>query len=115
MSRDLTKDLLRRAGLPSLNELVVKAVAMEAWKANMSKDGGKAKRNPIGQLVFDGKQDSRPTRSTDEGKVKVPQRGMATLVVHAASVWNGSPQLRAAKTKFEAKHAAVEIAKKSPL
>jgi hypothetical protein len=36
-----------RAGLPSVNELAVRAVAMESWKANHSLDGKNGERNPI--------------------------------------------------------------------
>ncbi|QQP49566.1 Uncharacterized protein FKW44_010277, partial [Caligus rogercresseyi] len=40
-------DLLERAGLPSLNEVAAKAVAMETWKCFYSSDGGGGARNPI--------------------------------------------------------------------
>eukprot|EP00095_Tigriopus_kingsejongensis_P012396 maker-scaffold682_size112745-snap-gene-0.12 protein:Tk12396 transcript:maker-scaffold682_size112745-snap-gene-0.12-mRNA-1 annotation:"lymnokinin receptor" len=33
-------DLLHRAGLPSLNQIAIKSVAIEAWKAFQSTDGG---------------------------------------------------------------------------
>ncbi|QQP39269.1 Uncharacterized protein FKW44_020095, partial [Caligus rogercresseyi] len=39
-------DLLERAGLPSLNEVAAKAVALETWKCFYSNDGGGGARNP---------------------------------------------------------------------
>jgi hypothetical protein len=47
-----TEELLRRAGFPSLKGLVTMAVAMEAWKAFYSSNGGNGSRNPIGKLIF---------------------------------------------------------------
>ncbi|QQP56153.1 Uncharacterized protein FKW44_000725, partial [Caligus rogercresseyi] len=40
------RDLLERAGLPSLNEVAAKAVALETWKCFYSNDGGGGARNP---------------------------------------------------------------------
>ncbi|QQP36362.1 Hypothetical protein FKW44_021437, partial [Caligus rogercresseyi] len=40
-------DLLERAGLPSLNEVAAKAVALETWKCFYSNDGGCGARNPV--------------------------------------------------------------------
>eukprot|EP00095_Tigriopus_kingsejongensis_P004280 maker-scaffold555_size137745-snap-gene-0.25 protein:Tk04280 transcript:maker-scaffold555_size137745-snap-gene-0.25-mRNA-1 annotation:"e3 ubiquitin-protein ligase mdm2 isoform x1" len=47
-----TQDLLRQAGLPSINELAVRSIALEAWKAFGSTDGSNGSRNPIGNIVF---------------------------------------------------------------
>ncbi|QQP37963.1 Hypothetical protein FKW44_018416 [Caligus rogercresseyi] len=40
-----------RAGLPSLNEVAAKAVALETWKCFYSNDGGGGARNPVGDFV----------------------------------------------------------------
>ena len=109
------KDLLNKAGLPSVNRLVVKAVAMEAWKAYASTDGGGGSRKPIGSMMFDCNIETRPTRSTEAGLVKVPLRGCNTFITHAATVWNNSEDLRVAKTSSAAKRVAKDIAKKAPL
>ncbi|QQP40615.1 Hypothetical protein FKW44_014725, partial [Caligus rogercresseyi] len=55
-------DLLERAGLPSLNEVAAKAVAMENWKCFYSNDVGGSARNPVGDFVFPIPR--RPMRST---------------------------------------------------
>eukprot|EP00095_Tigriopus_kingsejongensis_P012322 maker-scaffold1425_size42047-snap-gene-0.4 protein:Tk12322 transcript:maker-scaffold1425_size42047-snap-gene-0.4-mRNA-1 annotation:"hypothetical protein DAPPUDRAFT_311633" len=47
-----TSDLLRLACLPSYNELTVKAVALETWKAFHSSDGNGNQRNPVGKITF---------------------------------------------------------------
>jgi hypothetical protein len=69
-----TDELLRRAGFPSFNGLVVKAVAMEAWKAFHSSDGGGGSRNLLGSAIFDlpVTQGARSSRSTTAGLVPVP-------------------------------------------
>jgi hypothetical protein len=43
--------LLERAKLSSVNEMVVSAIAMEAWKAYWSTDGCHGHRNPIGAML----------------------------------------------------------------
>jgi hypothetical protein len=47
------KTLLERAKLPSVNWMVVKATAVQAWSAFVSKDGGDGFRNAIGRMIFD--------------------------------------------------------------
>lgn len=116
-------DLLHRAHLPSVNELVISAVAMESWKAFHSSDGGNGERNPVGQSIFPAaplvdktKSNSvRSTRSKAAGIVPVPLRGANSFVVHAASLWNESPALRAAPTKRAAKAVARSLAKSAPI
>eukprot|EP00095_Tigriopus_kingsejongensis_P012356 maker-scaffold198_size266703-snap-gene-1.28 protein:Tk12356 transcript:maker-scaffold198_size266703-snap-gene-1.28-mRNA-1 annotation:"myosin heavy muscle isoform x29" len=44
-------DLLHRAGLPSLNQIAVKSVAIEAWKAFQSTDGGSATQVAINDVA----------------------------------------------------------------
>ena len=107
--------LLTRAHLPSYNELVVRAVAMESWKAFHSSDGCNGERNPAGKVTFPIVDDgARPTRSRTAGLVSEPFRGHNTFAAHAAKVWNASLELRMALTKQSAKVAAVSLAKKAP-
>jgi hypothetical protein len=92
--------LLYQAGLPSLNELAVRAVAMESWKANHSSDGKKGERYPIGKFIFpatpttSSNDSSRTTRSKTTGIIHNPLREANTFAVHAVNVWNASLALR---------------------
>ncbi|QQP50384.1 Hypothetical protein FKW44_011376 [Caligus rogercresseyi] len=71
------------AGLPSLNEVAAKAVAMETWKCFYFNDGGGGARNPVGDFVFPIPR--RPMRSTTP--VAYPLwRETATFACHAISV-----------------------------
>ncbi|QQP55414.1 Uncharacterized protein FKW44_008578, partial [Caligus rogercresseyi] len=97
-------DLLERAGLPSLNEVAAKAVAMETWKCFYSSDGGGGARNPIGDFVFPIPR--RPIRSTTS---------TATFACHAISVWNLSKALRSATTLHTARNAARAIGRSVPI
>eukprot|EP00095_Tigriopus_kingsejongensis_P011402 maker-scaffold68_size422247-snap-gene-3.22 protein:Tk11402 transcript:maker-scaffold68_size422247-snap-gene-3.22-mRNA-1 annotation:"PREDICTED: uncharacterized protein LOC100161421" len=45
-------DLLHLAKIPSVNELAIKAIVLETWKAFHSSDGRNGLRNPIGQIIF---------------------------------------------------------------
>jgi hypothetical protein len=82
------RDLLTLARIPSVNEMVVTAVAMEAWQAFASTDGGDGKRNPVGAMIFDGDREARPTRSAAAGQVKIPLHGSNVFVTQAATVRN---------------------------
>ncbi|QQP41982.1 Uncharacterized protein FKW44_016510 [Caligus rogercresseyi] len=105
-------DLLERAGLPSLNEVAAKAVAMETWKCFYSSDGGGGARNPIGDFVFPIPR--RPMRSTTS--VAYPLgRETATFACHAISVWNLSKALRSATTLHTARTAARAIGRSVPI
>ncbi|QQP37645.1 Hypothetical protein FKW44_017985, partial [Caligus rogercresseyi] len=105
-------DLLERAGLPSLNEVAAKAVAMETWKCFYSSDGGGGARNPIGDFVFPIPR--RPMRSTTS--VAYPLgRETSTFACHAISVWNLSKALRSATTLHTARTTARAIGRSVPI
>ncbi|QQP56647.1 Hypothetical protein FKW44_001377, partial [Caligus rogercresseyi] len=105
-------DLLERAGLPSLNEVAAKAVAMETWKCFYSNDGGGGARNPVGDFVFPIPR--RPMRSTTP--VAYPLwRETATFACHAISVWNLSKALRSSTTLHTARTAARAIGRSVPI
>jgi hypothetical protein len=57
----------------------------------------------------------RPSRALVPVNINVPARGCKTLFRYAAETWNGAPELRAAKSKGEAKRAAKKLARKCPL
>jgi hypothetical protein len=82
--------LLQRAGIPS-----VKAVAMEAWSAYTSDDGGDGARNAVGAKLF-GFTLAQASLATAAGII--PVLAGNTFVMHAARVWNACPDLRRATT-----------------
>jgi hypothetical protein len=113
--RGQVADVLEDARFKSVNEMVVKATATEAWKAYVSKDGGAGERNPVGQLIFGPRfgipENVRPTRSVAAGILPIDLRGQDTFVAHAAELWNQAPLLRVAQTLGKAKQAAKLLAK----
>jgi hypothetical protein len=111
------EDLLESAKFMSPNQLVVRATAMAAWNAHVSDDSVAGTRNPVGLLMFDsGKALTvRPTRATTGGDVRVPTRGMKTLVTHVLETWNACAELRNSKSKAQASRAATNLARNSPL
>ena len=109
-------DLLHMSGLPSLNAMATRAVAMEAWKAFHSNDGPSGSRNPLGLVIFNQKSNCRMSRSTMTGQISCPLPISAdTMVVHAATIWNRFPALRAATSKGAAFKAAKEISRSVPI
>jgi hypothetical protein len=102
-------NLLRAAGLPSVNAMTASAVAMEAWRARWSSDGDDGAMNPIGDIIF-GYEKARNTQADTRGVIPIPLRGYKSLVNSAATVWNSSLELRSARTKGEARRAAAAIA-----
>eukprot|EP00095_Tigriopus_kingsejongensis_P001087 maker-scaffold193_size270907-snap-gene-0.13 protein:Tk01087 transcript:maker-scaffold193_size270907-snap-gene-0.13-mRNA-1 annotation:"hydroxymethylglutaryl- synthase 1" len=108
-------DLLAKAGIPSLNSIAVRAVAMEAWKAYHSCDGPNGTRNPIGNLLFSNNCE-RGTRAATGGAIPLPLISKAdTFVWHATTIWNGSKDLREAPTKGAAMKVAKNLAKTAPI
>jgi hypothetical protein len=111
------EDLLEADKFMSLNQLAVWATAMAAWNAHVSDDGAAGTRNPVGNLMLgNGNAPTvRPTRVTAAGEVRVPTRGMNTLVTHALENWNTCAELRDSKWKAEASRVATSLARNSPL
>jgi hypothetical protein len=97
-------DLLEAAKFLSLSQQVVRAKAMAAWNAHVSDGGVNGTRNPVGDRMFCNVSapTARPTRARVAGEVRVPTRGMDTLVTHALETWNACAELRDSKTKAEA-------------
>jgi hypothetical protein len=97
--------LLSEAGIPSLNQVLVRSIATEAWKSLNSNDGADNGRNMLDRLLFpndDSGHKDRQMRSLVEGKIDVPLRGHDTFITHASHLWNRSDLLRTATTKAEA-------------
>jgi hypothetical protein len=103
-----------KARLPGINAMVTKAVAVETWKAHVSRDGDDGTRNPIGEIVFNSAA-VRTSRATTAGLAKVPLRGYSTMVTAAATIINACPALRAARSLAEARTAAEQLARGLPL
>jgi hypothetical protein len=108
-------DLLERAGLPSINVMVVSAVCMETWNSRHSNEGENGARNFVGAAIFDMGEAVKTTRAASAGMVTLPLRGKDTFVSNGARTWNASEALREATTKTAARLAAKNLAARSPL
>ena len=93
-----TEDLIKKACIPTLNEIVVRQSAMAAWKA-MRHDN--AALRPL-LVAFDGR-----TRSASEDLVKPSVDTIAARNI--ANAWNHSPGLRRATTLAAAKASAKNL------
>ena len=94
-----TSDLLDRAGVPTLNEIVVRQSCVAAWKAEQ---GG-----PLNDAleVFD----DRTRGSSDNMRRAASAR--CKPACNMASAWNASESLRLAKTLQQAQTAAKKLAR----
>jgi hypothetical protein len=108
-------DLLERAGNPSVNGMVVSAVAMETWNCGHSSDGGSGAKNFVRALIFDQGRAVEPSRAVADGIAVVPLRGRDTFVSNGAKTWNLSEALREALSKLSARLAAKNLAARSHL
>ena len=93
------EDLLDRAGLPSINEIVVRQSAVASWKATQ---GGALK-----ELLQP--YDDRTRGSSSNMRKPISQR--CTAAKNMCLTWNASSSLREAKSLPEARRAARELAK----
>jgi hypothetical protein len=111
------EDLLEAAKFMLLSQLVVRATAMAAWNAHESNGGVAGSRNRVRALMFYSSDAlmARLTRATAAGEVRVPTRGIDTLVTHGLKTWNVCTELRNSKSKAEASRAATNLAKNSRL
>ena len=108
--------VLEEAGIPSFNRVIVKSVALEAWKAMNIKDGPMGSASPVGALLGNLNKTTRFTRSVAAGHLPAPTKTQVdTFIWHAYKIWNGFPLLRQATTLAKAKRAAREIAMSAPL
>ena len=112
------EDLLEQAQLPSYNRMVIRATALETWKAFHSSDGPQGDRNPLGLLIFGSRDDTAPplkaTRAAAAGKIR-PSVFKNSMVANGALIWNTSTDLRAASSYGQAVSVAKKLASKSPL
>jgi hypothetical protein len=77
MNRVTVPNLLDRAGIWSVNSMVVKVVAIEAWMCKTSTDGKDGARNHVGAILFDDNKSEtgKMTCAAKTGKITVPLRG----------------------------------------
>jgi hypothetical protein len=86
-------DLLERAGIPSINRMVINAIATETWNCRHSSDGGNEAKNFVGAVIFDTGEAVKTTRAASAGMATVPLRGKDTFVCNGARTWNASEAL----------------------
>jgi hypothetical protein len=108
-------DLLERAGIPSMNGMVINAIATKTWNCRHSSDGGNGAKNFVGAIIFDTGEATKTTRAATAGMSTVPLRGKDTYVLNGARTWNASEALREATTKTAARLAAKNLAARAPL
>jgi hypothetical protein len=113
-------DLLSKAAFTSYNELVVKATAMETWKAYWSTDGPDGSRNPLGLIMFGSRENpnisQRSSRSRTANIVPKPLPLAAdTLAANGVEMWNTQSDLRLAATRQASKRAAIKMGKAAPI
>ena len=110
------EDLLKSAGLPSINRLVIYTIAMECWRALNLRDVPVGPLNPLGGLLSPPNSGLRRTRAATSGCLPPPTKCQVnSFVWWAYTCWNSSDQLRAAKTVSAAKRAANELAAAAPI
>ncbi len=104
-----TECVLAKTGLPSLNRLVVKCIAIECWKAiNLC--------TPLGSLITSGQKSSRSTRLACSNKLTPPFKFYKdSMAWHAVRIWNLYEDLRNAPTLGCAKSVATRIAASCPI
>lgn len=101
------RDLLDRAGIPSLNEVVAKASGLLAW--NMQRPS-----HPMHNIFVESTLNS-VTRSATAGLVKVTDAMESVGVRNAQRVWNRCPALRTAQSPRSARKALDEFIRMIPL
>lgn len=96
-------DLVDRAGIPTINQIVVNQAAMAAWKATHEPG------NPLSDLLLN--YDGRTRGSSSNLKRPVSVRCVAAT--NMAAAWNLSEDLRAAETMSQARAVSKRIASHS--
>ena len=114
-NRTSVATLLARTGLPSLNGLMVRTVAVECWRALNVLDGPDAQPSLLADLIGVPGSGTRLTRFNIAGMLSPPSTSTDTLVWAAYRAWNLSENLRQAATLSSAKRAAISLAALAPL
>ena len=93
-------DLLNRAGIPSLNEIITRQSALTAWHARNTPN--------LSLAVMIIERDSR-TRGRTSGLV-IPATTRSVAAVNMAAAWNSSQDLRTSLSLTEARRSAHTLA-----
>ena len=107
--------LLEKAGVPSVNHLIIEQLAVETWKGMNYESNGV--RLPIGQILCPPRiPPSRQTRASSSNCIPPPTKFKSdTFAWFAYRLWNTSPTLRLAPTLTAARKAAKELAAAAPI
>ncbi len=104
-----TSTLLVKTGLPSLNQLLVRGIAVECWHAINN-------GLPLGTVISGGPKSSRPTRMGSSNLLAPPFKFQRpSMAWFAVRIWNMSEDLRNAPTLGCARRVAAKIAASCPL
>ena len=102
------EDLLKKAGLESVNAMICSSSAMLAWRASKP-------TSPLHDLFLD-MIPNGCTRSRAAGKIEVPAPNTKNLAVwNMATTWNAIPDLRLAKSEGKAKQVVRKFVKSLPI
>ena len=101
-----TRQLLDKANIPSLNEIIIVESGMASWHAMVS-DG------PLSAEFNDLQMDTR-TRAATTQLLRVPPP-TDMFMRNAARVWNTCSELRASKGRYAAKSALQKFARSAPI
>ena len=92
-----SEQVLQKAGLRSLNEIVASTSIVMVWKSKRLND-------PLGKILFPEKNSLRPIRSINANKATQPVPGNRTLATNLmARAWNDARDLHDVETLGAAK------------
>ena len=112
LDRVAVQTLLDRAGLPSLNRLTARSLAVQTWKAAT----GINKPDPLVDLLGVPGSMGVGTRAAAAQHIPPPMKKAAkTFVWEAHKLWNSLVEIRSAKTISSAKAVATNFARTLPV
>lgn len=92
-----SEQVLQKAGLRNLNEIVASTSVVMVWKSKKLND-------PLGKVLFPKRNLLRPVRSINSNKAIQPVPGNRTLAANLmARAWNDAKELHAVETLETAK------------
>ena len=95
-----SEQVLRKAGLRNLNEIVASSSVLMVWKSKRAND-------PLGKILFPKRNTVRPVRSMNSNKASQPVPGNRTLATNLmARAWNDAKEIHDVETLGAAKSIA---------
>ena len=95
-----SEQVLRKAGLRNLNEIVASTSVVMVWKSKKAND-------PLGKILFPERTSLRPIRSMNSKKASQPVPGNRTLATNLkARAWNNAREIHDVETLGAAKSVA---------